>query len=109
MLFVGVDWVNGPQIASMLWWRIIAGTGDCFEGHTPYQLTRLLGGLSSIHPMCQPARLRLVWVFRAPYLVAAAMVGLVVAPTAVDYCSPGGNPNKLGIDRKLFLRTIAFF
>ena len=53
--------------------------------------------------------MRLAWVFRAPYLAAAAMVGLVVAPTAVDYFPPGGNPNKLGIARKLFLRTIVFF
>ena len=38
MLFVGGDWVYDPQNAPMLWRRIIAGTGECFEGHTPYQL-----------------------------------------------------------------------
>ena len=70
--------------------------------------TRLLGGLSSINPMHWRARLHLAWVFRAPSL-AAAMVGLVVARTAVDYFPPGENPNKLGIARKLFLRTIVFF
>jgi len=38
MLFVGGDWVYDPQNAPMLWRRIIAGTGERFEGHTPYQL-----------------------------------------------------------------------
>ena len=70
---------------------------------------RLLGGLSPIDPTRRRARLCLALVSRGPFPPAAVMVGLVVAPTAVDYCSPGGNPNKLGIDRKLFLRTIAFF
>ena len=71
--------------------------------------TRLLRGLSLMNAMRRRARLCLAWVSRGPYLAAAAMVGLVAAPTAVDYCSPGGDPNKLGIDRKLFLRTIDFF
>ena len=35
MLFVGGDWVYDPQNAPMLWRRIIAGTGERFEGHTP--------------------------------------------------------------------------
>jgi hypothetical protein len=115
MLFVGgdSDRVYGPQNAPMLWRRIIAGTGDVLRGIHPTNShkkhTRLLGGLSLINTMRRRARLCLAWVSRGPYLAAAAMVGLVVAPTAVDYCSPGGNPNKLGIDRKLFLRTIAFF
>jgi len=35
MLFVGGDWVYDPQNAPMLWRRIIAGTGERFEGHIP--------------------------------------------------------------------------
>lgn len=50
----------------------------------------------------------LVWVSKAPYLAAVAMVRLFVALTTV-YNFPQGNPNKLGIARKLFLRTIVFF
>ena len=71
--------------------------------------TRLLKGLSLIDPTCRHARLAVERVSRAPYLAAAAMVGLIVAPTTVDYFSPRENPNKLGIARKLFLRAIVFF
>ena len=89
MLFVGGDWVYEPQNAPMLWRRIIAGTGERFEGHTPYQLPQ------KAYPLAQrvvPDQfdalayeiVSFAWVSRSPYLAAAVMAGRVVTPTPVD-------------------------
>ena len=106
MLFVGGDRVYGPQNAPMLWRRITPEQGSVLRGIHPTNShkkhTRLLGGLSLINTMRRRVRLCLAWVSRGPYLAAAAMVGLVVAPTAVDYCSPGGTPTNWGSTESFF-------
>ncbi len=68
----------------MLWQLIIAGTKECFEGHThpqqPKKLYPLLGGLSAIHLTHQHGAQGLIWGARGPFLPAAAMVLTVVMP-----------------------------
>jgi hypothetical protein len=110
MLFVGGDRVYGPQNTPMLWRHIIAGTEDeHFEGHTPYhqlpQKAYLLAWGVVPDQFDAPARklcLTFTWVSRAPYLAAAAMVRLVVAPTAADYFSLGENPQNWGSPESFF-------
>ena len=63
---------------------------------------RLLGGLSPIDPTRRRARLCLALVSRGPFPPAAVMVGLVVAPTAVDIAPQGGTPTNWGSTESFF-------
>jgi hypothetical protein len=74
----------------MLWRFIITGTTEHFEGHThpqppPKKYIRKLGRLSSIHLKPWPGAQGLMWGARGPFLLAAAMVVVVVTP--VVFCA----------------------
>ena len=73
----------------MLWQCIIAGTKECFEGHTNPQFSpkiiRKLGGLLPIHLMHWRGAQGLMWGDMGPFLPAAAMAVAVVTP--VVFCA----------------------
>ena len=106
MLVVGDDWVYDPQNAPMLWRRSSPEQRSVLRAIHPINShkkhTRLLGGLSLIDKTRRHARLAHEWVSRAPCLAAAAMIVWVVAPTAVDYFSPGGTPTNWGWPESFF-------
>jgi hypothetical protein len=68
---------------------IIAGTKECFEGHThpqqPQKYICKLGGLSPIHSKHLRGAQCLMWGARGPFLLAAAMIVAVVMP--VVFCA----------------------
>jgi hypothetical protein len=88
IIFGAVEGVYGPQNTPLLWQCIIAGTKECFEGHThpqssPKKHPQARRVVS--HPFDALAQVQgLMWGSRGPFLLAAAMVVAVVTP--VVFC-----------------------
>jgi hypothetical protein len=89
IIFGAVEGVCGPQNTPMLWRCINARTKEHFEGHKhphpPQNYICKLRGLLPIHLWHPCGTQGLTWGASGPFLLAAAMVVVVVTP--VVFCS----------------------
>jgi hypothetical protein len=99
----------------MLWWFIIAGTKERFEGHIhpqpPQKLHLQAWGFLPIHSMHWRGAQGLMWGTRGPFPTATAMVVAVVTPV-VFYAKATEKRNKntkisLWLPKSLFI-TICY-